>query len=178
MGIGRSISAIGLAGVMLLAACDTTSIGSSTSNSSRGFEKSYFKARSALENGKYDSAIKQYSNLLDVSGPLESRMRLELAHAYLRYDQYQEASIQARRVAASHQDNRRAAALAVHATAEHRMAQEAMSAGNFGAVTRGHLQAADSAFKELLATAPDLDPLNSMAERHRMVRASLEEEGG
>lgn len=178
MRVGHIFAAIGLAGVMALAACDTMSVGSSGSSSGRGFEKSYFQARTALENRNYDTAIRRYNGLIKVAGPLESRMRLELAHAYLRADRYQEASVEARQVAAAHQDQRRAAALAVYATAEHRLAQDAMSDGDFGAGTRGHLQAADKAFAELLKTAPDLDPLNSMAERHRMVKASLRQVGG
>ena len=178
MRFGRRIAAVGLGGILALAACDTASIGSSGTSSGRGFEKSYFLARSALEERNYDTAIRRYNGLVKVAGPLESRMRLELAHAYLRADQYAEASAQARLVASAHQDQRRAAALAVYGTAEHRLAQDAMSDGDFSAATRGHLQAADKAFAELLKTAPDLDPLNGMAERHRMVQASLKQMGG
>lgn len=178
MKVGRRITAVGLAGIMALAACDTATIGSSGTGADRGFEKSYFRARTALEERNYATAIRHYNGLLTNAGPLESRMRLELSHAYLRSDQYAEASAQARQVAAAHQDERRAAALAVYATAEHRMAQDAMSDGDFGPTTRGHLQAADKAFAEMLKTAPDLDPLNSMAERHRMVKASLKQVSG
>ncbi|WP_318330726.1 tetratricopeptide repeat protein [Sulfitobacter sp. D35] len=159
---------------MTLASC--SGVGGS-GGSDRGFQASYFSARSALEAGNYDSAVTRYDRMLTEAGPLESRLRLEMAHALLRSDRYAEASEQARQVASSHEDNRRAAALSVVGTAEHRLAQEAMSRNDFGPATVAHLQRAQAAFAELLKTAPDLDPLGSMAERKAMVDASLKRLG-
>lgn len=174
----RILAGLGLAAGLALTGCGDVDLGGGSASSGRGFERSYFQARTALEQRNYATAIRRYSALLDNSGPLQSRIRLELAHAYLRADQYGDASSQARIVAAAHQDTRRAAALAVHGTAEHRLAQEAMSAGDFGPGTRAHLSAADAALSEMLKTAPDLDPLGAMAERRRMVRASLKQMKG
>jgi hypothetical protein len=143
-----------------------------------GFQKSYFSARSALESGNYAAAATRYDAMLSTAGPLESRLRLEKAHALLRSDKYAAAASEASVVAAGHTDSRRAAALAVVGTAEHRQAQLAMSAGDFGPTTVGHLRRAESALAEMLSKAPDLDPLGSMDQRLTMIRASLTNLGG
>ncbi len=142
-------------------------------NDAKGFQANYFAARSALESGNYKTAVSHYDAMIDSAGPLETRLRLEKAHALLRADSYALASQEAAFVAAAHQDNRRAAALAVVGTAEHRIAQEAMSTGDFGPTTVAHLRKSDAALTEMLAKAPDLDPLGSMAGRLEMVKAAL-----
>ena len=119
-----SIGAAGLSGFLLLVGCNGPDMGI---ESSRGFAASYAQARSALESGNYSTAANRYQAMLSTAGPLETRLRLERAHALLRADRYADAAQEASVVAASHSDNRRAAALAVVGTAEHRMAQEAMS---------------------------------------------------
>lgn len=168
------IGAAAVSGLLLLAACDGVDF---SLDNSRGFAASYAQARSALEAGNYDTAAARYDAMLAEAGPLETRLRLEKAHALLRSDRYAAAAQEARIVAASHSDTRRAAALAVVGTAEHRLAQEAMSQGDFGASTVGHLNQARSALKEMLVSAPDLDPLGSMAQRLDMVETSLKNLG-
>lgn len=161
--------------VVAIVAC--TDIGTGSGASGGGFQKKYFDARNALEEGNYDTAIRRYNSLLEQSGPLESRLRLEMSHALLRADRYDEAATQARAVASTHEDNRRAAALAVVGTSEHRLAQEAMTRQDFGPETIAHLRRAEAAFAEMLRVAPDLDPLGSMSERQEMVAASLKRLG-
>lgn len=164
------IEAIALLGVVMLSSCDGADF---SFDSSRTFASAYAQARSALEAGNYDTAAARYDAMLVTAGPLESRLRLEKSHALLRADNYAVAAQEARVVAASHDDSRRAAALAVVGTAEHRMAQEAMSKGDFGPETVGHLTRAKAALSEMLAQAPDLDPLGGMAQRLTMIDASL-----
>lgn len=166
-----SMAAAGFSGLLVLVACNGPDMGIETS---RGFAAAYAQARSALEAGSYDTAANRYEAMLSTAGPLETRLRLERAHALLRADRYAAAAQEARVVAASHSDNRRAAALAVVGTAEHRMAQDAMSEGDFGPTTIAHLQRARAALSEMLNTAPDLDPLGSMAQRLSMIEASLQ----
>lgn len=160
-----------VSGLLLLTACDGVDF---AMDNSRGFAASYSQARKALEAGNFETAAARYDAMLAGAGPLETRLRLEKAHALLRADRYAAAAQEARTVAASHSDNRRAAALAVVGTAEHRLAQEAMSQGQFGAATVGHLTRARAALKEMLTTAPDLDPLGSMAQRLAMIETSLQ----
>jgi len=176
--VGQMVNTIGRTGIhacaaaILLAgaACNGGGFGS---GSSRGFAASYAQARGALEAGNFTVAAARYDAMLPGAGPLETRLRLEKSHALLRADRYADAVKEASIVAASHRDNRRAAALAVMGTAEHRLAQEAMSDGDFGQVTVGHLTRARAAPREMLAAAPDLDPLGSMAQRLAMVETSL-----
>ncbi|SIS95432.1 hypothetical protein SAMN05421759_107144 [Roseivivax lentus] len=169
-----SIGAVAASWLLLLAACDGIDF---SQDNSRSFAATYSQARGSLEAGNFETAAKRYDAMLATAGPLETRLRLEKSHALLRADRYAAASQEARIVAESHSDNRRAAALAVVGTAEHRLAQEAMSQGDFGPTTVGHLTRARNALKEMLATAPDLDPLGSMANRLAMVEASLKNLG-
>ena len=171
--ITRAIAALGAAA--LLGSCSGTNIGGP---GGAGFQANYFAARTALESGNYTGAASRYDAMLANAGPLESRLRLEKAHALLRADQYAAAETEAAVVAAAHADNRRAAALAVLGTAAHRQAQVAMANGDFGPGTVAHLRRAEAALDEMLRTAPDLDPLGSMAERLAMTRTSLANLGG
>jgi hypothetical protein len=159
---------------VLLAACssDLASVGAT-----RGFQQDYSLARGALEKQDYKSAIRRYEKLMAKSGPLDSRLRLELAHAYLRADDYAAASKHAASVAASNEGTARAAALAVKATANHRLAEVAMANGQVGPQTIQQLQSAKSDFDEVLSTDAELDPLGAMAERRRMVDAALKQVG-
>jgi hypothetical protein len=134
-------------------------------------------ARTALEEQDYKAAIRRYEKLLAASGPLDSRLRLELAHAYLRADDYEAASRQAASVAAANEGTARAAALAVKATANHRLAEVAMASGQVGAPTIQHLKSAKTDFDEVLSTDAELDPLGALAERRRMVDAALRQVG-
>lgn len=163
-----------LGAVTLIASCDAGAPGATGA----GFQSKYHSARSALEAGRHDVAVRRYQALLDGAGPLESRLRLEMSHALLRADRYDEASRQADAVAAAHRDNRRSAALAVVGTAQHRLAQVAMSEGDFGPATIAHLRRAAAAFSEMLGAAPDFDPTGALAQRQAMVGASLENLGG
>lgn len=157
--------------VVLLASC--AGLEGSGGPVGNGFEGRYHNARSSLEAGNYGSAIRGYKAMIGNAGPLDSRLRLELAHAYLRADSYDDAIREATIVASAHADNRRAAALAVLGTAHHRLAQEAMSRGDFGQGTIYHLSRAKAALDEMLVSNADLDPLGSMAQRRDMAAASL-----
>lgn len=157
--------------VMLLASC--AGLEGSGGPVGNGFEARYHDARSSLEGGNYGAAIRSYKGMIGNAGPLDSRLRLELAHAYLRADRYDDAVREATIVASAHADNRRAAALAVLGTAHHRLAQEAMSRGDFGENTVYHLTRAKAALDEMLTFDADLDPIGSMAERREMAAASL-----
>ncbi len=168
MRAGKAVSAAII--MVALLSCSNTGAGGGTGS---GFQTRYASARTALEAGHYSTAASRYKRMLKNAGPLESRLRLEMAHALLRADRYQEASQQAQVVATSHDDERRAAALAVRGTAEHRIAQEAMTRGDFGPTTVAHLRIAKTSLDEMLRTAPELDPLGGMAQRQSMVDASL-----
>ena len=172
--IAGHVSWAAIGSLLVLSACNGVGFSTSASNS---FAATYFQARTALEAGNFDTAASRYDAMLANAGPLETRLRLEKAHALLRADRYASAAQEARAVAASHTDDRRAAALAVVGTAEHRMAQEAMTKGDFGAVTIGHLGRARAALTEMLQTAPELDPLGAMAQRLTMIDASLKNLG-
>lgn len=167
----------GIALMACLVAMSCSEMGNFSTGDTRGFQIDYHSARSALESGSYSTAIRRYNALLPTSGPLESRLRLELSHALLRADKYPEAASEATQVATAHNDNRRTAALTVLGTAEHRQAQEAMSRGDFGPTTVGHLKRAEAAFAEVLKANSEFDPLGTMSERQAMVQASLKNIG-
>jgi hypothetical protein len=159
----------------LLASCAPTGV---EPDVSRRFEFDYSNARSALEKNDYGAAIRRYEALVDRSGVLEPRIRLELAHALLRADRYDDAARQASAVATSAEGDARAAALAVQGTAQHRMAQVDLTEGRAGPQTATHLRGAIAAFDEVLAQAPDMDPLGALAERRKMAQAALRQLGG
>jgi hypothetical protein len=153
--------------LMALISCDEASFSSQNS-----FRSQYFSARDALERGKYDQATRQYTRLLNTSGSLAPRIRLELAHAHLRSGSFAQAATEAHTVAKSQKGSARAAALAVQGTAEHEMALVAISRGDANSA-KSLLANADRAMAEVLKTDAKLDPLGSLAGRRASIKVQL-----
>lgn len=155
--------------VGLLAAC--------TRGEQAGFAARYDVARSALEAGETAQAIAGYRALLPEAGPLEPRLRLELAHALLRAGDYTAAAHEAGSVAQGAQPAARAAALAVKGTAEHELARAALATGDGGRVTQSLLVSARAALGEALAAQPGLDPMGALAARRAEIGGTLQRLG-
>jgi hypothetical protein len=165
----KSYSAILLgAGLTLMVACQDVS----TTRAS-GFKGKYLTARTSLETGDYNRAIRGYANLLQTAGPLEARLRLEYAHSLLRANRFSDAAKQANVVSQIQDGDDRLAALAVLGTAQHEMARAAMAKGKRDASVRANLVSAESALKEVSRRGKKMDPLGSMAARRKVIRAEL-----
>lgn len=138
------------------------------------FRQDYAAARTALEGGDYSRAVSLYGRMIEAgAGPLEPRLRLELAHALLRADRFEEAAAEAATLAGSQSGAGRAAALAIVGTARHEQARQRMASGDFGAQTEVLLQSAQAALGEMLAGHGDLDPQGAMAARHKTIARDL-----
>lgn len=148
------------AAVCTLAACEPGIVSKGAS-----FQRSYAVARDALEQGNYKSAIRNYAVMIPDAGPLQSRLRLEYAHALLRAGQFQDAANVSGALSQTLDGSDRAAALAVKGTAEHEMALQAMDNGDYGGETERHLRAAKGALDEMMKIDADLDPHGAMASR-------------
>lgn len=155
-------------GLALLVACQDVS----TSQSS-GFKGKYLNARTALETGDYNRAIRGYANLLQKQSPLEARLRLEYAHSLLRAKRFNDAANQANVVSQTQKGDDRLAALAVQGTAQHELARAAMAKGKRDASVRSYLVSADAALREVTKRGKRMDPLGSMAERRKVIRQEL-----
>ncbi|MEO9496867.1 MAG: hypothetical protein ABJG42_20520 [Vibrio splendidus] len=164
-----SIPRAGVFGLCLVAlvSCDEASLSGQNS-----FQSQYSSAREALEKGKFEQATRLYIRLMDNSGALTPRIRLELAHAYLRSGAFAKAAIEARNLAKSQKGSARAAALAVQGTAEHELALAALTRGELE-TAKPLLQNADRAMAEVLKTDAKLDPLGSLAGRRASIRVQL-----
>lgn len=159
----------GFAGLSILAlvSCDEgASFGQGT------FEARYSGARDALEKGKFDQASKAYSRLLPVSGALAPRIRLELAHSYLRGGKFAEAASEARGLTTTQKGTARAAALTVQATADHELALKALAKGDV-ATGKQLLRQADQAMAEILKSHPGMDPVGTLAGRRASIAVRL-----
>lgn len=155
----RVILALVALGLTLpLAACNTAP------GSAAGFRKTYFAARSALEEGRYGQANKQYRELMTSAGPFLPRIQLEYAHSLLRAGDYAGAAEVAESMALSEPGAGGAAALAVAATARHEMGLAALAKGD-RASGKAHLERAAASMAEVLEGHPELDPLGSLAGR-------------
>ena len=139
----------------------------------QGFRDQYLVSRAALESGDYTRAIRGYNRLMDMSGPLQPRIRLELAHTLLRNGDYRQAADEARILAATETGTARSAALAVQGTAEHELALIAMDRGQGETRIRGLLISAQTAMSEVLQNDPDLDPLDALQARLNQISALL-----
>lgn len=153
--------------VMVVAGC-----GPEGSLGPTSFQSQYNAARAALESGRYGRAISGYARLLEEAGPFAARVRLELAHSYLRDNQFAAAAAQARMLAGTLDGADQAAALAVQATADHELGLVALNTGDR---TKGaqFLRQADSAMKTVLQNHPDLDPLGALAARRASIAVRL-----
>lgn len=156
-------------GLIVLVACQD--VGTAPSQS-HGFKNSYNAARGALEAGKYARANRLYSKLLEDTGPLEPRLRLEYAHSLLRSDAFSDASQQARFVVQTQSGKIRSSAMSVLGVAEHELGLTALNAGNTNAA-KLHLQTAEDALNDVLNNDPDLDPLGALAGRLASLKVRL-----
>ena len=163
---------LGLA-ILATASCQVDGPSLTASASRAGFKANYLVARTALENGQYRKAERSYASLLKKAGPLQPRLRLEYAHALLRAGKFSKASEEARIVASQLKGRGRSAALAVQATADQEIARAAINRGVSSADAIQRLVAARSAFDELLANHPDMDPLGAMALRRKTIEVEL-----
>lgn len=160
-GAGASLCILLLAGCAEMATTDRSS-----------FKSQYVNARTALEEGQFDRATRLYAGLLEDSGALESRVRLEMAHAQLRSGDYAGAAGNARRVAGVQKGTARSAALSVEGTALHEIGLKQLSGGKPQAGTRS-LKAARAALEEVLTADPQLDPLGGLAGRKASIDVRL-----
>ena len=140
----------------------------------QSFQSQYNFARNALEKGNYDTANRAYTRLLKQAGPLDGRIRLELAHSYLRAGDFSGAASMASNVAESNQGTARSAALSVQGTAEHEIGLRLLAKGNTkdGAA---RLTSAQKAIGEVLKTHPSLDPLGALAGRQASIAVRLKD---
>ena len=154
--------------LLALTGCDEGSGGFGTS-----FQERYFVAREALDNGRYQVAVRHYGKLANAypDSPIAIRLRLEMAHAQLRSGQYQDAATTARGISTVQTGQLKGMALAVLGTAEHELGRVALTKDRLAA--GGHLRAADAALKEMLRRHPKLDEGGAMARRHKLLRAEL-----
>jgi len=143
-----------------------------TSVGAGSFQSQYSKARTALESGRYQTAIRYYGKLVASSGPFKQRIQLELAHAHLRAGEYARAAQMSGALSDSTSGTERSAALSVHGTAMHELGLGHLSQGNIQD-GKSHLIAARKAFSEVLKKDPDLDPLGSLAGRNASITARL-----
>ncbi len=157
---------LGLVSVFLISCAPGAQFGATS------FQAQYGTARTALEAGRYDRAISGYTRLLSEAGPLEPRLRLELAHSYLRAGKFAQAAQEARRVASSQSGAAQGAALSVQATADHELGLAALAAGD-SAKGGAFLRQADTAMKQVVTTYPDLDPLGALAARRASIAVRL-----
>ena len=158
--------------VMALASCDDMP-GSSSSSGASGFKKQYLLARTQLEKGNVQKALASYRQLAQDRSPFESRIVLELSHAYLRVADFDAARRTVQCLSKAEDTRLRAAALAVTGTAEHELALRRIASGDKGKDTRTHLKAAQSALKSMLKLHPDMDQTGAMATRLAQVGETL-----
>ncbi|MCA0873492.1 hypothetical protein LCL97_21895 [Seohaeicola saemankumensis] len=160
------------AGVLCISASILLTACTETSGDNSAMRRQYLSAREALEDGKYDKAVRGYAQLLDGAGGYEARFRLDYAHALLRNGQYAQAAEQARGLAASQKGTFRSAALAVQGTAEHELG---MAGGGAGGTA--YLKSAQSALGEVLKTHPELDQIGTIKARKSQLDAQLSGQG-
>lgn len=161
-----TLALMALAVTLPLAACNTAP-GTST-----GFRKSYFQARGALEEGRYDQASKQYRALMSSAGPFLPRIQLEYAHSLLRAGDHAGAAQVAEAMAQSETGAGAAAALAVAATARHELGLAALARGDREG-GKAQLVRAETTMAQVLETHPELDPLGALAGRKASIAVRL-----
>lgn len=165
---GVRASLCGALSILLLTGCADNGI-----TGQSAFKSQYVNARTALEEGQFARATRLYRGLLDTSGALETRIRLELAHAQLRSGDYPGAVGNARQVASTQQGTARSAALSVEGTALHEIGLQQLSSGETAA-GKTSLTAARQALAEVLKRDPQLDPLGGLAGRKASIDVRLQ----
>lgn len=138
----------------------------------KSFKSQYAVARDALEKGKYEQANRVYLRLLPSSGALQPRLRLELAHSYLRGGNFAASAKEARLSADAQTGKGKAAAIAVRATADHELGLKALARGDT-VNGKGLLLQADKSMAWLIKDHPEMDPLGAMAGRRASIKVRL-----
>ncbi|MCC6303805.1 MAG: hypothetical protein IT545_01270 [Rhodobacteraceae bacterium] len=169
----RRFSASVLVAAALLAGCEETG-----GLASGGFRNDYLVARQALETANYAVAIRGYGRLVALGGPLEPRLRLELAHSLLRGGVFAEAEAEATHLLASATEAIRGSALAVRGTARHEQARAALEAGAAGPAALTLLEGAVADLSAFVQGFPALDAAGMMAARLALARSDLRSLGG
>ncbi|MFT5796433.1 MAG: hypothetical protein ACI84R_000479 [Candidatus Azotimanducaceae bacterium] len=164
-----SIARAGVSSLFFIALIGCDDVGSTGQSS---FKLQYASARDALEKGQFEQANRRYKRLIPISGSLQPRLRLELAHSYLRSGDFAAAAKEARYLASSQSGEAKAAALSVQGTAEHELGLKALSNGD-NAQGKPLLQSADRAMAAVLKSHSSLDPLGSLAGRRASIKVRL-----
>lgn len=139
-----------------------------------GPRSDYTVARQALETGNYTLAIRRYESLIaGQEGRSAARLQLELAHALLRANRFDDAINLASRLTDRQGDSIEASALAVRGTARHEAARERMERGENGAELRALLQGARADLSAFLSDHAALDAAGSMRARVQLIDADL-----
>jgi hypothetical protein len=125
-----------------------------------------------LEKGQYEQANRRYLRLIPNGGSLQPRLRLELAHSYLRGGNFASAAKEARLLASTQSGEAKAAALSVQGTAEHELGIRALSNGDT-VQGKKFLLSADRAMAAVLKSHSSLDPLGSLAGRRASIKVRL-----
>lgn len=153
--------------VLALVSCDD-----GASFGEKSFKSQYSSARDALEKGKYEQANRSYLRLMPNAGALQPRLRLELAHSYLRGGNFAAAAKEARSSASAQSGAGKAAAIAVQATADHELGLAALSRGDT-ANGKGLLKQADTSMAWVIKHHPEIDPLGALAGRRASIKVRL-----
>ncbi len=139
-----------------------------------GPRSDYSVARQALETGNYTLAIRRYENLIaSQEGRSAARLQLELAHALLRANRFDDAIVLASRLTGRQGDSIEASALAVRGTARHEAARALIERGDRGAQSRTLLEGARDDLAAFLRGHAALDAAGSMRARAQLIEADL-----
>lgn len=158
-----------LSAVLLMASCEAAG-----TLPGGGPRSDYSVARQALETGNYTLAIRRYESLIaSQEGRSAARLQLELAHALLRADRFDEAINLASRLTGRQGDSIEASALAVRGTARHEAARARIERGENGAELRALLQGARDDLTAFLRDHAALDAAGSMRARAQLIKADL-----
>ena len=132
--------------------------------SGTGFRDQYIVARSALEEGRYDTAMRRYERMIPNAGQAAPRLQLEYAHAQLRSGDYSGARQTANALAQGRSGAARHAALSVSGAAAHELAMQAKARGDT-ATAKALMTEARSDMEEVVQQSPSLDPHGALAGR-------------
>lgn len=158
-----------ISAVILLASCEAAG-----TLPGGGPRSDYMVARQALETGNYTLAIRRYENLIaGQEGRSAARLQLELAHALLRANRFDDAIAQATRLTDRQGDSIQASALAVRGTARHEAARARMERGENGPELRALLEGARDDLAAFLRNHASLDAAGSMRARTQLIEADL-----
>lgn len=161
---------LGLFGAILLASgCNGNGIKPFDSAPRNSFKAQYLDARALLDDGSYDDAIEKYGSIVDRSGPMASRVRVEYAHALLRAGLFSEAAKEANLASTQLGGLARSSALSIEATALHEMALEKMDQGIRDRSVYDLFAKSAAVFETISKDLADLDPVGGLQRRYSVV---------